>query len=118
MRPIYLIIGLLAIVLVYLLFFSGKKTPAIGQFGATPGTLPTGTTPTSGTTSLVASVSSILQSEPPPSISTCRKTCNSICKPCPGGSLFKCGSRCTCERNCRSSCSKNEAYKDIYPICG
>lgn len=113
MKPIFLIIGVLALVLGYLLFFSGKKTASAGTTGAGADE----TVPANGTPSLGESLAAVLESEPPPSATTCRKNCASICSPCPGGKAFSCGPRCTCKRNCKSSCVKGENYKSIYPKC-
>ena len=99
MKPLYIIIGVLVLILVFLLI--GSK--ATGQSGDASKSSDT------GSDSLNDGILNILQGG-----KNCDDECQQLCKSC--RTLF--GGRQKCRRECESDCAKGKDYVSIYPNCG
>ncbi len=106
---IWIIIGLLAVVLIFMLFSqSGSGTRAAGGGTAGGGTFGTGGSNIG--TMLEQLEASTTQ---PPSASDCRSSCRQICKVYPA--KLTCKERCECKRDCKSACASGLDYRSMFP---
>ena len=95
---IWIIIGLLAVVLIFMLFSQSVIGTRAAGGGSNIGTM---------LEQLEASTTQ------PPSASDCRSSCRQICKVYPA--KLTCKERCECKRDCKSACASGLDYRSMFP---
>lgn len=109
-KAIYIIIGVLALVLIYMLF-KGSKANADESKSSAPGTA--GAPPSTSATidNLMTSLNAATNVG---NTADCGKDCRRLCAPL-SDKLFGCGDKCQCKKSCEADCVKGLDYKNIYP---
>ena len=111
---IYIIIGVLALVLIYLLVKGGQGGSGGRGFLGTSNPVDGTSSAYTGGSNVGALLSEISQNiQPQATEENCSKDCRQLCSVYPPTIL--CKDRCMCKKECKSSCVKGLDYKSMFP---